>query len=372
MRKFLKRFSSERGQVIMLAVATFPVLLGMTGMALDVGTFYSERRNLQNAADSIALAAAQKLPDANAARVAGEEFALENGVAVSDVTLTINAAADPPIVRASITRNHKFAFMKVLGVESRHVGAGAAAVKVSFGGGAGIVPWTITQATQDASTLGTVVVMKYDATGGNTGNFGAIRIDGPGANVYNESVMYGSDSFACAVSAPNCTTGACPGVYPSTCSENSPTCDGPDCTPQTGNLIGPTRTGVDFRMNNTSTDCDTFGETFTAPDPVTGISNIDPDCNPWTDGPGKCTSDTDICSRRVIIIPVVDDFGNGASNPATIQRFALLFLEGYDSGKCQGNNCEIKGRFVKADINARALAGTYDPLALVHFSKLTE
>lgn len=368
----MKRFINERGQVIMLAAATFPVLLGMTGMAVDVGTFYSERRHLQNSADSIALAAAQKLPDATAARLAGEEFASENGIALGDVTITINTAVNPPTARASINRNHDFAFVKVLGVDSKTVGAKATASKVSFGGGAGIVPWTITQATQDAATLGSVVVMKYDATGGNTGNFGAIRIDGPGANVYNDSVKYGSDSFACAVSAPNCTPGACPGIYPTTCSENSPTCDGPDCTPQTGNLIGPTRTGVDFRMNNTSTTCDTFAEAFSPPDPVTGKSVINPNCNPWTDGPGKCATDTSICSRRVIIIPVVDDFGNGASNPATIQRFALIFLEGYDSGKCQGNNCEIKGRFVKVDINARALAGTYDPQALVHFSKLTE
>jgi hypothetical protein len=74
----------------------------------------------------------------------------------------------------------------------------------------------------------------------------------------------------------------------------------------------------------------------------------------------------------VIIIPVVDSFGNGASDPGEIQRFALMWLEGYDNGKCQGNSCEIKGRFVKADINTNALAGTYDPDAPIHFTKLTE
>ena len=141
---------------------------------------------------------------------------------------------------------------------------------------------------------------------------------------------------------------------------------------ETGNVIGKTRDGVDFRMNNTMPECDTFEEVFTAPDSVTGISNLNPDCNPWLDGPGKCTSATDSCSRRVIIIPVIDSFGNGASDPGTIQRFALLFLEGYDSGKCQGNQCEIKGRFVMADINTNALAGTYDPEAPIHFTRLDE
>ena len=211
--------------------------------------------------------------------------------------------------------------------------------------------------------------MKYDATGANVGNFGAIRIDGAGASVYNNSVMYGSTTTACAVSAPNCTTGSCPGNYPNVCAETAPECDWPECTPQTGNLIGPTRTGVDFRMNNTSSTCDSFAEAFTM---LNGSYHLNPDCNPWLDGPGKCTTPTALCSRRVIIIPVVDTFGNGASQPATIQRFALIFLEGYDSGMCTGNSCEIKGRFVQADVNTGALAGTFDPTALVHFAKLVE
>jgi len=375
LRHRLRRTMNDRGQVAMVAALTLPVLLGMTGMAIDVGTYASDRRQLQNAADSIALAAAQELPDESAAVAAAHQWATRNGISLSDLTLTIDTTTtggSAPYARATIDRQHDFAFVKVVGIDSKDVSARAAASKVSFGGSNGIVPWTVTQATQDAATLGGEVIMKYDADGANIGNFGAIRIDGPGANTYNTSVKFGSTAYACAATAPNCTTGACPGVYPEQCAETAPECDGPDCTPQTGNLIGPTATGVDFRINNTMPECDTFDEVFSTPDPITGKSNIDPDCNPWTDGPGKCTSDTDICSRRVIIIPVVDSFGSGASDPATIQRFALMFLEGYDDGKCQGNSCEIKGRFVSADINTRALAGSYDEDALIHFIRLSE
>jgi hypothetical protein len=49
-----------------------------------------------------------------------------------------------------------------------------------------------------------------------------------------------------------------------------------------------------------------------------------------------------------------------------------LFLNGYDFGKCQGSQCEIKGQFVMADINTNALSGTYDPDASIHFTRLTE
>ena len=367
----------EQGQVFMFVAALAPILLGMTGMAIDIGGYAGHKRHLQNAADSIALAAAQDLckvtcGDTTAATANANAWATKNNINPSDVTLTFLGGSTAPAVRASVSASHTFAFMRIVGISSKGVSASAAAVKVSFGGGAGIVPWSITQATVDATTSGAIVTMKYDTTGSNTGNFGAIRIDGPGANVYNSSVKYGSDSFACAATAPNCTPGACPGTYPTTCSENSPTCDGNACDPQTGNLIGPTRDGVDFRMNNTSGSCDTFAEAFA--DLGAGKYHVNADCNPWTDGPGACTSNAVgyLCSRRVIIIPVVDGFGNGGSTPTNIQRFALVYLEGYDAGKCQGNNCDIKGRFVQADVNPRTLSGAYDPKALIQFAKLSE
>jgi hypothetical protein len=369
----------ERGQVAMIVAGCLPILLGMAGMSIDVATYMGDRRHLQNAADSMALAGAQALPDDAAAEDVAEEWADKNGIDLDDVTLTTDLTGDAPLVRVQINRPHKFTFMKVLGIDERDVGARAAAVKVSFGGGAGIVPWSITQATVDWAGNGALVTMKYDSTGGNNGNFGAIRIDGPGASTYEDSVKYGSDTTACAVSAPNCVVGSCPGSYPDVCAETSPTCDGPECTPQTGNVIGPTRDGTDFRMDYTCDNtnpcgtqrCDTFADTFGTPD-AAGKYHLHPDCNPWTDGPGACTSATDICSRRVIIIPVVDGFGNGASDPAEIQRFALMYLEGYDNGKCQGNSCEIKGRFVKADISLSALAGIYDEDASIHFTRLSE
>ena len=56
LRTLFKR--GERGQAIIIVALLLPVLLGMAGMAVDIGSYASERRTLQNAADSIALAAA--------------------------------------------------------------------------------------------------------------------------------------------------------------------------------------------------------------------------------------------------------------------------------------------------------------------------
>jgi hypothetical protein len=73
----------------------------------------------------------------------------------------------------------------------------------------------------------------------------------------------------------------------------------------------------------------------------------------------------------VFLIPVVDDFGNGSSDPVEIRGFALVFLEGYDP-PCSGSSCDIRARFVDAQFTAGFFTGAYDPDATTHFVKLIE
>src|SRR5258708_36778243 len=49
----------ESGQTIVLVALLFVVLLAFAALSLDVGRFYAERRYLQNAVDSAALACAR-------------------------------------------------------------------------------------------------------------------------------------------------------------------------------------------------------------------------------------------------------------------------------------------------------------------------
>ena len=52
------KYSSERGQVLVLLVLALVGLLGFTALAIDGGMVYSDRRTAQNAADAAALAGA--------------------------------------------------------------------------------------------------------------------------------------------------------------------------------------------------------------------------------------------------------------------------------------------------------------------------
>lgn len=351
---------SEHGQVLLMFVMLMPVLLGMVAMAVDIGGYASDRSTLQHSADAIALAAVQELPDADAAQSVADQWALKNNIDLADMTVTITGTSTggTPKVTVQLSRGHDFVFARIFGVEDAQVGARAAATKSSYGGGGFIVPWAVTQETIDNSGNGELITMKYDSRNVSQGNFGAIRLDGSDSDFYEQAIMYGSTSTVCSIWVSGCDAGDCPG---SSCAETAPECDGSLCRPKTGNMTGPTRDGVDYRMDNTSEACDSFAEAFTL---TGGDYKLNAGCNPFNG------SGTD--SRRVIIIPIIDDFGNGSSDDLEIQGFAMVYLEGYDSGKCQGNECEIKGRFIKNNVTISGLAGTYDPGSYLVSQKLSE
>ena len=193
----------------------------------------------------------------------------------------------------------------------------------------------ITQSAEGSATPGSLVTLKYDATGGSQGNFGAIQLDGPGSNTYQSEIQKGSSSVVCAQDVTTCT-------------DTSSPCTGSICPSQTGNMVGSTRSGVDYRITNTDPHCDTFAEVFSGP--VNGKFTLNALCNPWLGG--------SYTSLRVVMVPIVAGLCNGNCD-LTITGFALFWLEGYGSGGCTGNSCEITGRFVNADLTTNALAGVY-------------
>lgn len=350
---FRRKARGERGQVLMMAALMLPVLLGMSAMAIDVGRYADNRTSLQHAADSIALAASRDLPSESAATATAATWAAKNGIDTSKMTVIITgvSSSNPnPRVEVQINETHNFAFMQVLGIDSKPVGARAVAIKTTPGGAGMLKPWMVLESVKNAASPGDLITLKYDSNNPQNGNFGAIRIDGSGSSLYEDTIINGSTSVICAK------------LHAAPCIETSPICDNQSvCQSETGNKIGPTRTGVDYLMNATSGTCDSFGEAFSGG--AGGKYNLNPQCNPWTDG-GKA-------SKRVIIIPVIDQLCNGNCD-VTVMEFALFYLEGYDSGKCSGNECEIKGRFVNADVTVNATAGIYDPDSSMHFTRMVE
>ncbi len=356
-QRFLSRLhSGERGQVLVMVAGLLIVLLGMAALAVDLGGYATQRRDLQNAADSAALAASQDLPDATAARAAANAWAVKNDVDTSRMRVEIipQSASEPnPKVRVTIEDTHDFSFAKAIGIRSGEIQVVAAAVKTSASGGDGTVPLAITEASLLDVTVGDPVVLKYDANDPSNGNFGPIRIDGSGGgnctqgNAYCDSLQSGADNPVCAVGTE---------AY----------CDGPtQVDTQPGNLTGSTRTAIQWRLDNTDSHCNEFTEVF-GDDPDSSDSEVyrlKQECNPFLAGGYD--------SHRVMIVPVIDTLCNGSCE-VTIVDFALFFLEGFGTGQCTGSECQIIGSFVRVDQSIGLLAGSFDPSSFNSFVRLVE
>jgi len=348
----------QRGQVLWLTAFLISVLGGMTAIAVDIGGLSAHRRDLQNDADAIALAASLELPNETNTRAKANEWAGKNGVDPAQMTVTIihqNPPTEPnPKVRVELEDGHDFTFARLIGISSGTVAAKAAAIKSSASGGENVVPLGVTQNTLLGVGLGDEVVLRYDFSDSTNGNTGPIRIDGGGvgncstSNAFCDGVMYGSENVVCAE-----------GV-------DSGYCDGPTTADtQPGNLIGAMRDSIDYRLDHTDAECDEFTEVF-EDDPTTDepdVWRIVEECNPYLVGGYD--------SLRVIIVPVIEQLCNGSCE-VTIVDFALFFLEGFGNGGCTGNDCEIIGRFVRVNQSVGLLAGTFDPSSFNSFVRLVE
>ncbi|MEE8517783.1 MAG: pilus assembly protein TadG-related protein, partial [Dehalococcoidia bacterium] len=87
------RGKGERGQTLVLLTLLLPVVLGFVALTLDVGFALVERRNLQNATDAAALAAAQDLANGESdatVTATAIDYLQRNGYNVSNDTIVVN------------------------------------------------------------------------------------------------------------------------------------------------------------------------------------------------------------------------------------------------------------------------------------------
>jgi hypothetical protein len=114
--------TTERGQTLPFIALLLVVLLGFTGMAVDVGYLRSQQRVQQSAADSAALAAAAELGFGTDIQAAARTDAATNGFTngTNNVTVTAvnppatgNYTSDNGAVEVNITARYDTFFMRI-------------------------------------------------------------------------------------------------------------------------------------------------------------------------------------------------------------------------------------------------------------------
>lgn len=125
----------EVGQALVWTAVMLPLFLSVIGLAIDAGTVFDARRELQNVADSAARAGAMQIDqtvyrqssgtavvlDTAAARQAAAQYVASQG----GLAATINVG--PQQVEVEVSRNVPLSFLRLVGIGTVRVTASAPA-----------------------------------------------------------------------------------------------------------------------------------------------------------------------------------------------------------------------------------------------------
>jgi len=333
LRRWLR--GREEGQVVVIVALALAVLVGFAALAIDVGQFMWEKRALQNAADAAALAGAMELPESPTQAVdVAQAYAAHNGVGTNGwVVESIEVGEDATTIAVTVAHpDSPFMLGRVLGLLGADVRARAQAAVSSPRQLDNVLPWALKKSVYEAASPGEVVTLKYDARNPDQGNFGPLAIDGRGAANYRRNVEEGA-------------TVSLDEYYDT----------------ELGNMVGPTRQGLQARFQETDGQCDEFEEAFQQTD---NVWHINGQCNPWLGAED---------SKRVAVVPVIEDEDLHGRTQVRVVGLALVFLEDF---QCRGGNeCEVQARLVKAVASLQGpdvVLGPYDPDVAIRVVRLVQ
>jgi hypothetical protein len=283
---------NRKGFVSVFVVILMIVLLGCAALAIDVGMLTYEKARLQNACDAAALAGAQELPDdLPAATNKAYYYADENDLPSSEIT-SIEFTNEDRRITVNAERTVPYSFARVLDMSQGIITAHASAENAPINEMGGLRPFGV---VDDIFILNTTVVLELGSWDSVGGNFGSLNFDGSGGDVYRETVEGGSiSSWQIGDEVPT----------------------------QTGNMVGPTKQGIDDIINQ----CTHIPE---------------------------CTSTSyQLDCPRIITVPLIDALDDHGSSTVIIVGFARFFIDEVSGG----GNVAITGQFLE-----EVTVGSSDP-----------
>jgi len=156
----MKRFWFEdEGAVAVIVALSIFVLVAFTAVAVDVGYMYSEKRQLQTAADAGALAGCRVLADggSNAAIDAeARAYATVNSVAPGDDLYVEDVEIGADYVQVTVGKDSPLFFAAVFGTDSSLIRANARANVAYLTGMRGIVPWAVPVVAEPTKVTATI------------------------------------------------------------------------------------------------------------------------------------------------------------------------------------------------------------------------
>ena len=314
------------GQTLVVIVLFMFALLGMCAMAIDVGSWYQVKRNLQNDADAAALAGAGVLPAGwSAAQTsAASNFSKNAKTGETAVYQNTKTLVANDTVKVTVSRPAPTYFAKMFGIGSVHVTATASATMKSYTKvipKGNVMPWGIMKNSFNPGSSYTLY------TDNSTPNNGAISL--PVMNSSNTACTgtSGASDYRDSITGPaNGGLNTCPISVG-------------DVEPvKTGQNSGPTRQGIDTRITSWQS--------------VSSIVTI---------GSNGTATILQPNSPQLVILPIIEDMGGGTTFPSgsgnvRIVGFAYFVITGYSNG-----GKTVTGTFVTAQgVNDGWETGAWD------------
>ena len=131
--KWIRRLDEERGQVMVFVAILMTGLISVVGLVTDGGIVFSQRRDLQNAADAASLAGAMQIDesayrssgqvvlDERAAREAATQYLQDEG------DLDYSVLVSPTGVEVSVSRQASTSFLRIVGINGVDISASSSA-----------------------------------------------------------------------------------------------------------------------------------------------------------------------------------------------------------------------------------------------------
>jgi Flp pilus assembly protein TadG len=199
----LPQLRDESGQVILILAVALILLLGISGLVMDVGNWYHVQRQAQAVADASALAAAQALPDATGAATASAlDYASRNHGVLAAGDITYASAYRPnDTVTVQVRRTEPTVFAKLFGFDTVSIKTTATArasnlLQAEFAAPFAIVNTQPELAGPGCPCLHVPTTLDLEKIG--PGGFKIINIDGAhggnqGPNTIADWIQYGYD-----------------------------------------------------------------------------------------------------------------------------------------------------------------------------------
>lgn len=278
-----RKITNEKGNVLAMTAMAMVFLIGCAAISLDVGLLYIERARIVNAIDSAVLAGVQYLPERpEQALQTAASYAQMNDLQVDEFQFQLSDTNFSII--GQVEREVPLHFARIFNQELGLVKARASARVASTSAVNGIVPFGVSEGNYQ---FGDVLTLKRGAgTFIFPGWYGCLALGGTGADIYEKNIKF---------------------CY------NDRISIGDFIPIETGNMSGPTATGIKYRIDQ---------------------CQHTPRCtiNSFVDG----------CSR-ILIVPIVR-VSEPDSGSVEVVNFAAFLASNYIGN---GNENAVEGAFVR-------------------------